>query len=69
MKVRCATCRALFDQHLAAQTDCPRCEREPVASPPVVPDLTRRTCTTCGAEFRIERKRGRPPLRCAGCRA
>ena len=67
MKVRCQQCSRFFDQHVAAQKDCPRCEREPVRqATPAVVDATMRTCITpgCGAAFRLESKRGRPPLKC-----
>lgn len=63
MIVRCKACSRLFRQVLAAQKDCPRCEREPVR--PFV-EVGWRTCVApgCGAEFRLEVKRGRPPLKC-----
>lgn len=69
MKVRCATCRLFFDQHVAAQKDCPRCEREPVrpvVEPAPAVEVGWRTCVApgCGVDFRLERKRGRPPVKC-----
>lgn len=71
--MRCATCRLFFDQRIAAQTDCPRCEREPlqpvVAAVPL-DDPDWRTCAQkgCGVDFRVERKRGRPAKKCPACR-
>lgn len=68
MIVRCATCNHLFRQVLAAQTDCPRCERAPARPVAVEPEPTPgwRTCVEegCGVSFRLERKRGRPAKRC-----
>lgn len=67
MKVRCASCRLFFDQRIAAQKECPRCDREPVVSPaPVERNDGWRTCTQagCGIDFRVEKKPGRPAKKC-----
>lgn len=68
MKVRCGACRRFFDQRVVTQTDCPRCEREPVQAPPRPVERAGWRRCACGAEFQLERKRGRPPVRCPECR-
>lgn len=67
--MRCASCRSFFDQRIAAQKDCPRCEREPVRAAVVAAPASEpvwRTCTEkgCGVDFRVEKKRGRPAKKC-----